>query len=616
MQGFKRIRTKLLTLVLGIVVAIGLALCAYLAIRSPIDRIKPERESLSTLAVKQQNLRVEVGKLLTTGVKTEEPAFKEAVSAYAEAFKSIASMKVLPSLDPKIGEAVGVVQKVRELSEQSLIDLSESYSAIVATKGDSDAPPLDFSKLLTAAPADVSKAVFPLMLFQKRIDDLDYVLSIGNKTILEQFVLIDAGIAAIERRATRLAFLIAGLIVGGTLAAAFAVSSSISSVIVGIDKSIAVLKTGDLSLDIPVKGRDELGRLAVNLNSFLAVLRDFHMRIGSASEENIKAKDSLAGAVSSTLSSNDEIDANARAISERMAAVGGMAEGAQSAVQSIGESFAGLLGRVEVENRLVESTVSAVTQMLASIGNISRITHADRDSVDSLVVESEHGRKVFDEAFDRVAEATRNVDAINEMARVIQDVATKTNLLAMNAAIEASHAGSYGRGFAVVADEIRKLAEASTASSKDIAQTIAEVTKKMRDAAGTREITADAFTAIISRVGEVSRSVSEIYSNISEMETGGKQILEAMAELKGQSAEVARRSRSFEGATGNLRETTDSLNRIVVEVLSNLSEIGAGLSYIGSSVRSVSDMAVRIGAVGTDLDGEIRKFRVGDRPRA
>jgi methyl-accepting chemotaxis protein len=610
MHGFKRISTKLLVLVLSVAVAMGGAIAAYFAIRSPVERIRPERESYNTLESKLQGLRIEVNRLLATGVKTQEPLYQAAASAYAEAFKAVSAGKTLPSLDPKIAESVSVILKVRELSEQSLADLSAAYALIAAAKGDADSPPLDFSKLLTASPSEVSSSVFPLMMFKKKVDDLDYLLSIGDKTILEQFALIDKEISAIEKRATTLALIIATLIAAGTLAAALAVSASISRAVSRIDKSIAVLKTGDLSRDIPVAGRDELGRLAENLNSFLAVLRDFLRRIGAASEQSLAAKDSLARAVSATMSSDEEIGANTRSISERMTRVGGMSEGTREAVQSIAGSFGALLGRVEDENGLVESTLSAVTEMLASIGNISRITQADREAVDTLVGESARARKVFEEAFDKVAEATKNVDAINDMARVIEDVASRTNLLAMNAAIEAAHAGEAGKGFAVVASEIRTLAETSTRSSKEIAQTIGSVTSKMRDAGGTRTATSEAFTAIITRIGVVSRSVSEIYANVAEMEAGGKQILEAMSELKSRSSDIAERSRDFEGATGKLGETTEALNRIVVEVVSNIAEIGAGLAYIGDTVRSVSEMAVKIGDVGLGLDGEIHKFRV------
>jgi methyl-accepting chemotaxis protein len=597
-------------LVCGIVLAMGCAILAYVAIRAPVERIRPERASLSLLENSLQNLRVEVGKLMTTGVKTEAPAFKAAVESYNAAYKSTSTIKILPSLNPKVAEAVSIIQKVREMSDQSLEELSASYAAIADSKGEADSPPLDFASLLTARSESATSQVFTLMMFNKKVADLDYLLGIGDNTIREQFALIDRETAAIETRATLLALIIALIIAAGTLAAAFAVAASISSSIVKIDRSIAVLKTGDLSEEIPVTGRDELGRLAENLNSFLAILRDFYTRIGAASTENVRAKDSLASAVNSTMSANEEIGANTRTISERMASVGGMTEGTRAAVGGIGESFSLLLGRVEAENGLVESTVSAVTQMLASIANISRITQADRNLVDGLVKESERGRAVFEEAFDRVAEATKNVDAINEMARVIKDVADKTNLLAMNAAIEASHAGQYGKGFAVVASEISKLAETANRSSAEITKTIGDVTVKMKEAGGTREVTANAFKAITGRIGEVSRSVTEIYSNMEEMQAGGTQILEAMSDLKSRSSDIAQRSREFEGGTGKLREATDALNNVVSEVVSNLAEIGSGLSYIGESVSSVSEMADRIGAVGVGLDGEIRRFRI------
>jgi methyl-accepting chemotaxis protein len=208
-----------------------------------------------------------------------------------------------------------------------------------------------------------------------------------------------------------------------------------------------------------------------------------------------------------------------------------------------------------------------------------------------------------------VAGIAESIGTIKDMATVIKGVAGQTNLLAMNAAIEAAHAGEAGRGFAVVADEIRKLSEKTGASSKEISSTISDVTKRIEEAASTRKATSGAFDAISSRIGDVSRSITEIYSNVAEMQTGGRQILEAMSDLKGRTADLEDRSRDFDSATGRLVEGMDSLHRLSAEVVANIDEISTGISYIGGSVRGIAAEAEKAEAVGDRLDKELGLFK-------
>lgn len=118
-------------------------------------------------------------------------------------------------------------------------------------------------------------------------------------------------------------------------------------------------------------------------------------------------------------------------------------------------------------------------------------------------------------------------------------------------------------------------------------------------AASTRKATSDAFDAIAARIAGVSRSVTEIFSSVAEMQTGGKQILEAMSD----------RSRHFNAATGNLVEGMDSLHRLSAELVSSIDEISTGISYIGTSVRGIASETERPQEVGAGLEAEIGLFK-------
>jgi methyl-accepting chemotaxis protein len=293
-----------------------------------------------------------------------------------------------------------------------------------------------------------------------------------------------------------------------------------------------------------------------------------------------------------------------------MEKVAGMAETSGRAVADMNGGFKRFMERIDSQSQQVEDSVSGVTLMLASIESIARITDADRNAAQALVTESDRGRSVFETAFDRIEDINNRTDAIQEMGSVIQGVAAQTNLLAMNAAIEAAYAGDVGKGFAVVADEIRKLAETSNASSNEISATMQTVTQKIREAAESRGTTGQAFNSISEKIMTVSQSITEIYSNVSEMQTGGKQILEAVTELKKQSGDLTDESRLFEKSAEKVTSTIESLKRVTGEVVTNLDEIPTGLALIGESVREISGHADRVEAVGNEMDENVRHFIV------
>jgi methyl-accepting chemotaxis protein len=173
-----------------------------------------------------------------------------------------------------------------------------------------------------------------------------------------------------------------------------------------------------------------------------------------------------------------------------------------------------------------------------------------------------------------------------------------------------------GKGFAVVAEEIRKLAERSDMSSKEIAQTIGGVTQKIKEAAGSRDETSAAFSSISSHIDEVSASITSIRTKILDMQESGKQVIGAMGDLRGRSGLIQDESRRFGDLTHGVMENLNDLSRISNEVVANIGEIGEGISFIGGSVRNISELADRVEQIGNDLDTEIKRFKIKDVAQA
>jgi methyl-accepting chemotaxis protein len=444
------------------------------------------------------------------------------------------------------------------------------------------------------------------------IRELSSVLKITEAAIVTKYALIAEEIAKVGATSAAVALTIVVVIVVAAIMLSYLLARGIAISISLIGRNIAVISRGDLTCRFHLKRRDEIGALGANLDGFLESLNASLNRIQRASARNIELRDSLARSVSEATSSAVEIEANSDSIRGQMERMDRMIAQSSSEVELVASILRGFNSRLKEQDEHVEGSVAAVTQMLASISNISRIAEQDRRLAEDLVAEADQGREVFEDSFSRVAEIADSAGAIQDMVAVIEGIASKTNLLAMNAAIEAAHAGEFGKGFAVVSDEIGKLASASAESSAEIAQTIRLVIEKIKEADAAKGATSAAFESIAGRIKSVSDSVGEIYGNVSEIEIGSRQILESMDKLKASSKSIFGEAKQIEKSAMDTHVNIGDIGRVSGEVVSNIGEIALGLREISRTVQEVSGNAENIGQIGLDLDGSVNAFKTDD----
>ncbi|MFT3735680.1 MAG: methyl-accepting chemotaxis protein [Rhodocyclaceae bacterium] len=311
---------------------------------------------------------------------------------------------------------------------------------------------------------------------------------------------------------------------------------------------------GDLSTDIPPGSSDEIGKLTDAMR---------HMR------------DALRSSVAESRKQSDEVAAASRQLSENVRHMEQSSQAQSSAASAIAAN--------------IEELTVSITHVSDNTTDASNLAaEADRkagegaQTIHSVVNEIQRLAQVVSAAAARIAELEGQSARISNIIVVIREIADQTNLLALNAAIEAARAGEQGRGFAVVADEVRKLAERTSQSTAEISQMINTIQVSTRDA-----------------VTEIQHGVSSVNQGVALANTAGASV----EELRGIARHVA--ELVAEIATG-LREQSMAST----DVASRVEQIAVHAEEISASTGSTSSAAHSLAGVANSMQVSMNRFRV------
>ena len=611
------IRAKLILLVLGMIVLIMGASSVYFILQAPIQRIQTESNVLDNLANSILHLQIELNRLDSSAFVTARPKFYGATVKVQEAFKHIKDITYLRKSDKALAEAIDVVERLQKLNEENLAQVTDIYDQLYkdAEKVFVFPDSIVFRRfyindpLSNRDPKARDMALFDLSRFESAASILNDSLESSSNVIAEQGAVIEKRIAQISAQALLAAEITIGILVLLIALAAIFFANTIAKSVILISNGVRSLSEGDLSVTFLVKSKDEVGELSRRMNDFIHSLDEALLGIKDAATRNAAVRDQLLEATKKTGSSLADMRAAVEGVERQAKLLDEKIGATKDSVTSISSGVGQLDARISDQIAMVEESTAAITQMLATIGNMARLAEKDKELASALVKTSDAGREVFLAAFEKIEAITERVGKIEEMIEIIDTIAGQTNLLAMNAAIEAAHAGEAGKGFAVVADEIRKLAEASAEGSREIAGSVRGIIESIESAKEGSSETTRAFGEIDEKIREVSRSVTEISSSLGETDEGGRQILIAMTNLRELSASINTESRSVADNTRVIDTSMADLDQVAESVRTAMASIGKRSNDIAATADRTAELAQELTSVGDDLEKRISHFK-------
>jgi methyl-accepting chemotaxis protein len=348
---------------------------------------------------------------------------------------------------------------------------------------------------------------------------------------------------------------------------------------------------GDLTHAIEINSKDEVGDLANYFNQTLEKIKNLVINIKkqTAALHDIGAE--LAVNMSETASAVNEITATVQSIKARAINQSTSVTETNATMEQITININKLNGHVERQTSSVAQSSSAIEEMIANINSVTQTLVKNGENVTKLTDASEVGRSGLQDVAADIQEIAKESEGLLEINSVMENIASQTNLLSMNAAIEAAHAGEAGKGFAVVADEIRKLAEDSGEQSKTISSVLKKIKGSIDKITSSTDNVLTKFEAIDSGVKTVAEQEDIIRNAMEEQGHGSKQILVAIGHVNEITQQVKGGSNEMLHGSNEVIREAKNLEMVTQEISGGMNEMASGADQINIAITRINELS-------------------------